>query len=370
MHNCPGLSKEARELDFRWACEKDLPELINLYSAMTSDEEEQSRRGRYYQKFFNHKYKQNPDNDQGKPHILLALQGEEIVGMRPTMPFMLMVHGEQYKCEWGVDFAVSPSHRSQGIGTALVQEWSNRSPLIAALASARGPCRIYEKLGFWFPPRAKIAVRIIRPQKALIEAEGMQAKIGVIISYLYAIAARLRTRLPGRLAIKQVDTFPAEMDEQLLKMSCGYEFIALRTSNTLNWRFGSQATHNYTCFIATDGEVPVGYVVMRTGYRRLGIDSGVIADILAAADDERSYRYLIRSALQDFIRNTEISTVVCRASHPTLLRALHREGFILLPHEHSLMMYSTTPELNQMLVPSTGKWHLTFGDSDAEFGPS
>lgn len=330
---------------------------------------EQDRRREHYRDYFSHIFEANPWLNPGQARILVAEVNGNLVGVRPCMPCQLMVHGTPHRFDWGVSFSVAPEMRGAGIGTALARAWAEQCPTIGALASGAAAQHIYRKLGFSIIAGVKIAVRILRPLRAFRDAQDLATRAGALGGALVGGRSLLSRSPDAALSVEPAPDLATEVGPDLPRLCAGYEWIATRTPEVLTWRFGHAAPHHYDAYVAREAGAVTGYVVVRAGYRRQGIRAGVIADVLAAADDPATYRALTQCAVKHFADREEVAVVVCRASHPALLRALRSEGFFITPREHSLMFHTTRPDLCSVPVSPAGRWHLTFGDSDGEFAP-
>ena len=140
--------------------------------------------------------------------------------------------------------------------------------------------------------------------------------------------------------------------------------MGIRDRRYLNWRYTTHPYHSYRVLAAEQNNGIVGYIVARTA-KLLGLNSGIIVDLLAHPDFMGCADSLLRAAIASFERDTQLDLVAAmmtkRGSYTT---ALQRHGFIRTPQVFWFILHLDDQRTPQGPLTSEENWYLTWGDTD------
>ncbi len=247
----------------------------------------------------------------------------------------------EYVARRGAQFSMTLPNDASLQGFIRFGEWKYPGLIPVHLKIADGPAEFRSKLGGAAALLRRLPHTLFRRRSALVHDPDLE----------YARVVRVPDDLN--------DVF----DE--FARDCGTLMIR-RTAAYWNWRYGAKPTSDYCTLVTSRADRVMGAVVTSV-QRRLGLDFGMIVDVVARGGTP-VLRGLLRSAERELI-SRGVGLITCQATSPLLQRALQEEGYRCpqprwLPKRfHFVYRTSGVPGLRK--PPSDlADWHLTFGDSD------
>jgi len=273
-----------------------------------------------------------------------------------------------------VDAAVDPEHQGQGINRA-VQDVMQREfhPLYdisiddsenETLVRGRTRLGVIRDFGnavrpYLLPLHAR---RLFAGRSLPLRAPSwLAAAASEVASASTRTLARGTASGPRDYSIRTVDSFDERFDRFCASVATGFEFIAERSREFLNWRYADRCAGSFTIRIAERGEQLLGYAVTKA----VG-SSANIADMLVDPAESSVAVSLVEDAVS-LSRDAGVAGVVCwlPQSHP-YRGALRRLGFFALNRRTPLVyrgVAMTDDELAFLRRPETAI-HLMRGDTD------
>ncbi|HNB55270.1 MAG TPA: GNAT family N-acetyltransferase, partial [Anaerolineales bacterium] len=163
---------------------------------------------------------------RGRLPIWIALDGVRVVGQSCALVEPLVVHGQETRVGWGVDFFVLPEYRGQGLGTRLQQANDTSHEIFMSLSMAAAASRIKANIGLQPLPPVPLLMKIVRhdPEsvlKTLAARTKLPEKL-IRVSGIHRLGASLLTQrtarrerdfsLPEPGTLTPVEYFGPEMD--------------------------------------------------------------------------------------------------------------------------------------------------------------
>jgi len=305
-------------------------------------------------------YLDNPciDKEKGSLTILLAHKGDQIVGQACMTPVSLKVDDQYHTASWGTDFIVLPVCRGEGVGKKLMKIEVDLAKFMIGLDMPVITRKIAEKVGYKYLDTVTVYRRFMRLNRSLVYRYLMKrtsrnpvkkktAKIlcniflfDRVFSTVANILLGLRNifekeqKKEGMTDIQEVKNFDERIDKLWSSTNRQFGVIVKRDQTFLNWRYSTGTMLHYNKFIAVrDGDVK-GYIVLRKegpGERNFGI----IADLYASRDDQKTVEDLLRHAIHFF--GKDVAAIECATSVKEYQQTISRFGFLKL--ESTVPMY-------------------------------
>jgi hypothetical protein len=186
------------------------------------------------------------------------------------------------------------------------------------------------------------------------------------------LAFRTRIKLDMNIKIKEIFSFDSIYEEFWGKYKTYHKIILNRTTNYMNWRYFEVPQRNYRVFMASNGEKPVSYIIIRTSVSK-GIKTGLIADfMLERSNMGEAGGYSLLVEAEKIFTQEKVSIIGCLMKKNTeQAKILKKMGFIICP---SILLPQPVPfvlkdhlqqgdsSLSQMF--KIDDWFLTLGDYD------
>ena len=336
---------------------KDDEELFRLYGEVfgTPLAESSQRRWRW-------QYLENPANADG-PEIWVARDGDALLGQYASMPVRLWWGGHEVRSSWGMDVFVREEARGRGVGARLFTTWSDHVDVALGLGLTPSSHGLFHKLRYddvgpvpffqkVLDPRA-VAVRRLGPFLGRLAAPVLRAGLGVL--------ARERP-VSGEVSVTRADGFGAEYDGLWDRARLSYTMCARRDRAYLEWKYVACPHRAYERREARRAGTLVGYAISRQEDYR-GTRLGWIVDLFTDAGDAPAQDALLGSVLADF-RAAGVVRAQCFSMNRALAAGLRRHGFL---RRKSPMQFCVRARgTDRSVFADTGRWHVTFGDSDMD----
>jgi hypothetical protein len=287
------------------------------------------------------------------------------------------VKGRDCPARDGVDAAVDPGYQERGLYGAMVDQTKERpqfhdhdigisyssNPRLQRRDVREGsrllanPIQVLEK-----PCRAGAIVRRNREKYP----GRLPAPLAVLRIKLETAVHRIRHRpywrpLEPGWSITTLERFDARTDAFFDEAARSFDFLVVRSSDYMNWRYCEPAAGQFTVRVAEEEGKILGYLVSK-----ISEGNGYIADLLALPGRLDVVRSLIEDALR-LLREARAEQVRCwmigRHPYSGLLR---RHGFLDRRRDiwcvHKAFEEGST--LLDFLGEPTARVHLMLGDSD------
>jgi len=335
------------------------------------------------------KYQDFPGTAQAE----LLERGDQIVGMIVAMRRRFLVRGHELIARDGVDLAFDPSIQGQGIQTVrTVDMLSVREQMLPEVAfnwtlSGHPTARhLAERLGnqqvanyveshlkllslnklVGRSRRADQSAGTSRTRPMLESRERrLQRFVGRAILRARLVAASVRAatrrRAPSVLELTTVDRFDDRADEFWEEAAAAFEFIQIRDTEYLNWRFCDPRGGDFVVRAAEESGRLLGYAATRID----GAEA-VVADLLTLPGRPDVVRALVADAI-DVARAG--GALVLRADLPRrhpYRDALRESGFVSTPANTSFgyEMWRGDAQETAFLRSTSARVHLMNADAD------
>ncbi len=357
----------------------DAEEIFAIYRAVWDETESANVR-----KDWEWKYEKNPNNPSSGAPLWVAKLAEKTVGLIASMPAEIKCGNSVLKGSFGADVMVDPSHRHRGVAKLLLDSWLQSSsekgiPVFLAFPN-RNSEPVIRRLGWDYLTSVSIVVkplninRIIRASPTLLfegrigkflkKLSRMPPKLNSILSR-HTTATELSNAQTEEVEIFQVQRFDESVNEFWGRASEWFDFIAVRDSKFLNWRFTERPDKKYSILLAQESGKILGYIVFRVA-RRSPLNVGMIADLLV--DPSHKPDLIIRLLLLNAYRKMkEEDASLAYAMVPLegfYMRALRKNGFI--PTLTRPLMGTVTRQELRNKLGNVRNWYFSGADADNE----
>jgi hypothetical protein len=308
----------------------------------------------------------------------VAVDGGTVVGAIGVQMASLRLRGATFPAGWVVDVMIRSSHRGRGLGHRIYRAVADEVPVLVTLTMAEATRRMAERAGCITLGEGGQYCRLAAPSAAdmraflLYKTEARPAAHRMVryackggAHALAAYATRLlRPRRPlyrdASVRVEEVSRFGREVDELWESVRDEYSAIFCRTSEHLNWRFGSPPDLEYRRFVALRDGKSVGISVLRK-CRPEELRAGIIADLLCARQDHGARATLVSHAVQQF--GGDVAFVEAAASAPEACRTFESAGFVRTRTVRPTVVTSD-PAVRALAIESARDWYFTKGDHD------
>ncbi|HUV34024.1 MAG TPA: hypothetical protein VMW22_03780 [Candidatus Desulfaltia sp.] len=103
---------------------------------------------------------------------------------------------------------------------------------------------------------------------------------------------------PDGMRVLSAERFPGEVDALWDEASKSYDYVGVRDSSYLNWRYCDSRSGPFTTLLAYDGDMLVGYLVYAVNSFLEGYPVGYIVDLLTLPDKPEAADLLMGEALE------------------------------------------------------------------------
>jgi GNAT superfamily N-acetyltransferase len=331
-------------------------------------------------------YVENPFLEGKDLPVFIAIDEQgNVVGQTCTLVEPLKIGDRLCKVGWSVDTFLLPQYRGQGIGFQLQKANDEANEIFMSLNMSLANRRIKAGLGSVPIDPVRLYTRLVRFEPESIAAavagrlarhEGAASKAistFLRLSFLDRIMAgllngwlALKDRLsleqadPG-LVIQPIDTFGEEADRLWEKISARFYALVRRDKDYLDWKYVRQPFVEYAPFMARREGKICGMLILRTGKppeRYLG----VIADLIAAPEDEAVIQDLLTFAVRYF-KKARVKDILAASSVRPYQAGLEALGFKQMNEAFPMFHCKVeSPECKAAQEP--GSWLLSKGDHD------
>jgi GNAT superfamily N-acetyltransferase len=307
--------------------------------------------------------------------VVLVEADSKIVGVTITLDLRFQIKGRRCRARLGTDGAVHPDFRGQGVDTLRkAYQIKHVEPLYdLSLGYTRHPAAVHgeRKHGSEQPGNPiRVLFKPIHLGRAAAEigrrkTSRMPAPLWAAAIFAGRLVHRMRYRAypPQAMtwSLSTLSRFDARIEPFFEEASRPFDFIQVRSTDYLNWRYCDPRAGRFTVRAAEERGRILGYAVAHMAGER-----GSILDLLALPDRVDVARSLVEDAL-GALEEAGVSAVDCWcvAEHP-YSEIFRRCGFIDTRRRSNFYYRPTgrrTVDLRFLRDPGA-RIHLTQGDSD------
>jgi predicted N-acetyltransferase YhbS len=166
------------------------------------------------------------------------------------------------------------------------------------------------------------------------------------------------------VAVNEISAFDREFDQFFAIVKHHFQYITVRDSVTLNWRFIDSHKNKYRILVARGKDKIVGYSVLRRMNMKQ-FDVLAIVDILFSPERPDVGKALLNAVHKAAI-NLNVDMISCMLnSHDPLCPTLQGAGYFKTPETFSLFVHEPKGTNHHFSTDSFNNWHLTWLDNDA-----
>lgn len=284
------------------------------------------------------------------PYVLLLRTGNEIVGIKCSVPGKMRVGGRERWIGLSCDWALHSSFRNRRLAPRL-------------------SVRLSADHAFEIGWRNAQSVRQGRPDTELSVSESLTPYTKrfrkLLDPWRYRIG-RLRSSIRSSETIEPIDQFGDEFDEFWQRAANGYDVIGVRDRAYLTWRYGQRPDADYSVLAARREGRLTGFIVFRsieTGRSR----RGYLVDFLVESRDYATFKSLVGHAETQICQEgcTKVETTVIREPFAQLLRKLRYEP-APMGSEGALFVAAARPDPINETFLDLSRWFITMGDGDLD----
>jgi GNAT superfamily N-acetyltransferase len=299
------------------------------------------------ERFFRWKHETNP---HGPSFIVLAQDGERLVGVRAYMSWPLVVGGSDVGAVQAVDLATHPDYRGQGVSSRLTEHaiGTLRATKAFALGLPNDMSRSLSRKVGWQPVgKLPVWVRVRRPLRVLRRARSIRA-VGRSLAVPSVDAPAAVGCLADAAAVAEL------LDDS---REAGARFATNGGVEYLRWRY-EPLLSDYRAVVEERGGALSGLAIF--GLRQRGeLWEATVCELLVRPGDARTAARLLRQIAQaapaDYL-------AAVPAAGSTQARMLARTGFVPSPAGARSLGVTTYREGIQPDPRERSSWALSFGD--------
>jgi len=318
------------------------------------------------ERFWRWYFTQNPNHDSDDPAVLIALEGERIVGQAGLLPVELRTPSGTSRAAWLVDFITDPQYRRRGLGTRMTRAAMDRYPVCLAAGPNEQSRGVFERLGWVDAARLSRFRRVLFPgtgAKELARWRRLRRAIDLLAAPLRPRRRALRPR--EGYTVRAVDGFDQEFEALWEAAQRQWQLAVVRSPRYLGWQFRAQPSKRFEVIGVYADDTLVGYAVL---YFRRGwsADSppakAAITDVCYRTDiAPDSPSELVKASLAQAL-DRGAGSLVTDVADPLMEKALEGLGFFKSSYETDVIA-SAEGELGR-LIGSQSNWYLTRADAD------
>jgi GNAT superfamily N-acetyltransferase len=302
---------------------------------------------------------------------LLGYKGGVLAGYWGRMPMRFYHRGLPVDTVFNQEALVDPAFRRQGIARALMEASTADEELYLSLWHNAKIVSLLESAGWSSVGQYRTRKKLYRMERLLswkLRSTALGRTVGTPLN-LVLRGIRSRRRSPTDVETESVNVFGPEVDAFFQEIVRDLPFIADRTSQVLNWRFGEVPHRNFRRLVARDGSTGEfrGYMVVEvTQLSDEELVRGDVVDFLVAPRDEAALGALLSEADRLFLRE-KVDFGVVLQTLPLYHEVLTHEGFRPARHPgvgSQLLFLDRRTKATPPPGNSYEDWFVTQGDSD------
>lgn len=317
-------------------------------------------------------YKNNPN---GRLEILLAVDGNKIVGHYAVIPVRMKIGNKEYMTSLSLDTMSHRNYRGQGIFPTLAAKLydalgKSGIPITYGFPNAFSLQGFIKKLDWFEISEVPIYFRpmnLIPLFNRYLKIKVFSIIIGTFINTLCNLFLKKKS-LPNRIKIEEIKEFNEEFDDLWELNKTTMNVVVTRDSKYLNWRYFQRPEENYIIFTIRNYEELKGYIILKIE-ERFNLKIGLIMDILTDPSCNVYQNYLINHALLYFKKKKVGIITTIMYPHSRFYKSLKKNLFmqmfkIFFPEEIYFGARINNKEVEIQLIKDPSNWYLTWGDTD------
>jgi GNAT superfamily N-acetyltransferase len=281
-------------------------------------------------------------NSHNDDFVVARLDGR-IVATLGTMPVEINYQGAPRRAFWIVDIFVSPDHRGQGIGRALIDHVGRRAQAQLVFGMSDASQAMFAGRGWPTDPHMRVFFLHLSEPGVLGLIKNARSRLASTRSPDSAGAPRMAS-------CERVGA--AELDELWGRVSSQFVSGVARTGAYLQWRYADAPNACYR-WMAHERDGVLAAVAI---FRHDPTES-VLADWCGPLDDPELLCNVM-AAVVDELAARKTARIRCEANHPAIQRALASVGFVATRFESRFRLNIPGGESDAT------DWFLMTGDSD------
>lgn len=275
------------------------------------------------------------DIPSGKHNIVVAVDGEKIVGVNHHNAVNAIIGGVQVLTSYAGDLAVDRDYRNLGISNSIIKFQDNLRKSLGLkywYFVTQNPYLIksYDRRFHIFPVKTLNMVRI---QDVDLQLNQMPMSNSIMMKIGYKILSKINKivypQVHGKtdeLEIKLSNEFPADVN-QLIEAH-QFKFIVQNDHEYLNWRYCDKRAGPFKVRLAWEKGELIGYIVTRINKFLGDYWIGYVVDLLAIPGREDVASKLLEKGLHDLdSEGVNIVTCIIPKNHP-YQRVYSGHGFL------------------------------------------
>lgn len=330
--------------------------------------------------WFRWKYEDNPYADHVP--IVLALDGDQVVGAKPCFPLELRAGGQRVVGYQPADVVVHADHRRRGLYSRTTERMKTRyadgEPSLFFNFPNEATLSGSLKHGWQIVERVPTYYRVQRPAAMLDEDGSVPSRLAesatpLATGYLHARDAMVP--FPGDVRVDRYETIPTDVFVDLYERAIPRTLHAHRDETFYEWRF-ENPRWTYEAFVARRDGAPIAGVVTGSqaldGTRRTHLTEVVpLANRPGRADGLTA---ILQRAL-DRHRDADLIAASGRAIDPALLRRFGFHADLAVPtdalgHPTTQVAYPIADDgghewtVAGRAITDPNNWTVTFAEQD------
>lgn len=311
-------------------------------------------------------------NSLGDQSITVAESDGKIIGCLHTISTYIKLGEKIVKGNQGSDLVVHPDFRGKGVYNGMNDLYEN---LVLSYSLSSNPI-VYNKavrLGCTpFPKPISKMVRIIDIKKHLKEKEGEQGfvkeygfKTLNIFQKILRKIRREKTSIKNELEVKKVKRFDERINYFWNEIKDLYDFIIVRDSKYLNWRFCDPRGGEHNIFLfEKNGEI-IGYSVLRINRYEENYPVGNVVDLVCLPRDESIQIEIFKHAVE-FFEDRDINCILFLAvGNSSQIEDAKKFNFITAPKDFRMWFPKRNiVKTNFLKQASLDRLFFSLGDTD------
>lgn len=272
-----------------------IKQLVDLFSAAFKED--------MPEEFWHWKYLQNPLASPDS-EVVVALDGDKIVGARPFMLAKMWLGNEEVKVAEHTNTMVHPSYQRQGIFNKMGKfaiQWLREEGFALSYGFPVPRARPgFLSQGYRIVAEQEKIFRAVNPRK-LVFSQMNNKWLGKSVSFLYEGLANFKRREKStKSSLFQFITCDKVTDEvaEVYATRGNSKIDLVRDESYLRWRFDHHPKHRYNYVLAKSGGRLLGYAVTSVQVKAKGVVFGTIVDHVVKDSDIACYQALISQCLE------------------------------------------------------------------------
>lgn len=314
------------------------------------------------------------DNPLGKSVIVVAENGQGIIGCIHNVLQNVKVGEKVCILPHGADSAVHPDYRKMGVNTQvrkLRAELLRKNGSLHHYSVSANPILTERNIRegrprFPFPVMIYAKIKDFNKHIQMVPTKNPSIRrYGFHFMKAANKIKNILTRSPHvnrGINVSTIDVFDDKINIFWKSIRCHYDFIVERSLDRLNWRYMDPRGGEFVVKQAEERGKILGYIVIRVNRYLKDYSIGYIVDLLTLPSRLDAADMLLKDALNVFEESkVNIITGLFVQHHP-INKVLSMNGF--LNSIEKINIFLGAEELNELNNSAPNRIHFTLGDFD------